>query len=352
MDNGNVGVFSVLGKEGVSLKDGEYLGKIQLVTVNREEKKVTGVYIKQKGILSGRLFIPFSGVEYFGQHTVTIKENYGQENHPGDIEEKDILEMPVITVTGTLLGKVESFTFERSTGRITQYILSGGILEDALRGKGLLKGDEVARIGKDVIITVAGVDENNLAEVEGEVEFEDWNTAEEDLATAQGEEPGDEEVQDQEIQDNLAENFAAARNSAEKSWQQVVQQSKKLTEEWANVLKDQADKLSGEAKELLTVSNKKLEKLNQVKDKWQSKLNIIQNKKEDELSVQLLEEIKNKTVSKTLYDADNQPIILPGEVITQQVLQKAIEKGKLHELFLLTAAKDVEDQLEKVEKEQ
>ncbi|MFZ7102340.1 MAG: PRC-barrel domain-containing protein [Peptococcaceae bacterium] len=354
MTETKIGVFNVLGKEAVSLKDGEYLGKIQGVMVNREEQRVTGIYIKQKGILSGKTFISFSGVGYFGEHTVTIKEDYQGENPGKEVEEKDILEMPVITITGTLLGNVDSFTFDSASGIITEYILTEGILQDTFRGKGLLKGDQVSRIGKDVIIAAAEVDESQLEEVEGEyIEIKDTYPAGAEDVRETGE---DAKELMKNTRDNLERGLETAKNTAEKTWQQVGQKTKKMTEDWAGVIKGQAGKLSGEAKEFLTeahsATNKQLEKLNQVKDKWQTKLTMIQNKKQDELSDQLLEEIKNKTVSEVLYDEENKPIIQPGEVITEQVLQKAAAKGKLHELFLLAAAKDVEDQIEKVEKEQ
>jgi len=356
MENNLVNVLGLLGKEVIALKDGSYLGKVQSIGINAGEKKVTGVFIKLKGILSGKIFVPFSGIQAFGDHGITLKEDFDTENTVKGVEEKEILEMPVITIDGTMLGKVDSFAFDKNSGAITEYILTEGLVRDTLKGKGLLRGESVSRIGKDVIIAAQEIDASSLEQVDSDyIDFKD--NLEESLGelnevTEEILSESKEELQDN--QESLEENIAAEKNAAEKSWQQTVQKVKKVTEELTGVIKQQADKVGGEAKELWSdaqaVSHKQLEKLNQVKEKWQEKLTSIQNKKQDEFSEQLMDEIKDKTVNSPLYDDGGNPIILPGQVINNVIVKQAMAKGKLHQLFVLAATKDVEEQIEKIEK--
>ena len=92
-----------------------------------------------------------------------------------------------------------------------------------------------------------------------------------------------------------------------------------------------------------------MEKLNQVKEVWEEKLNNIKSKPQEELGEQVLMEIKGKTIGKPLCDDQGEVIILPGQVNDDKLIKKAIENGKLHELFILIATKDVEDEIEKVD---
>ncbi|KJS84348.1 MAG: hypothetical protein JM58_10915 [Peptococcaceae bacterium BICA1-8] len=356
MENKFTNIQELLGKEVVALKDGSYLGKVQSIGIDAGEKKVIGVFIKLKGILSGKIFVPFSGIQAFGDHGITLKEDFDTENTAKGVEEKEILEMPVITIDGTMLGKVDSFAFDKSSGEITEYILTEGLVRDTLRGKGLLRGISVSRIGKDVIIAAKEVDASNLEQVEL-----DYIDSDDDLETGViqlnvEEEDTLREFKDEfkDTQENLKQSIEAGKNSAERGWQQTVQKVKKITEEWTEVIKQQADKVGDEAKELWSdaqaVSQKQLEKLNQVKEKWQVKLASIQHKKQDEFSEQLMDEIKDKTVNSPLYDDEGNPIILPGQEINNVIVKKAMEKGKLHQLFVLAATRDVEDQIEQIEK--
>ena len=97
------------------------------------------------------MFIPLDSIQGFGTHGITIKEEF----EPGNskvVEEKEILDMPVITTNGTLLGKIYDFGFDVETGQITQYILTEGLVKDTYRGKALIEASDVFRIGKDVVI--------------------------------------------------------------------------------------------------------------------------------------------------------------------------------------------------------
>ncbi|MFZ5942728.1 MAG: PRC-barrel domain-containing protein [Bacillota bacterium] len=351
MTASNVRVRSLMGKEVIYLKDGSFLGKVQSAVVNSGEKRVTGITIKLKGILSGKSFIPYSLIQSFGVHSITVKDEFDPEVMVKVSEEKEIIDMPVITITGTMLGNVDNFSFDQKDGSITQYILTGGIVHDSLEGKGILRGDQISRIGKDVIIANADVDENDLEELDVE-----YTEMQENISSALEQTKEiyeDAKGQLAKSQEKLEKGLENAKTSAENTWQQVGNKAKSITEEWTKKIKEQADKLSGEAKELFAEAQEatqiQLEKLNSVKNKWQEKLSNIKGKPQDEIGESLLNEIRNKTVSKVLYDNEGSPIIIPGQTINDAVLKKALEKGKIHELFMLAAAKDVEDEIEKIE---
>jgi len=347
MNEDGVRVQKLLGKEVIALKDGSFIGKIQSIVVNSNEKKVIGIYVKLKGLLSGRNFVPFSGIQAFGTHTVTTKENLESEAVEKGVEEKEIINMPVITIGGTMLGKVDDFTFDMKSGLIKEYILSGGLVQDTLRGKALLKGEDVSRIGKDVIVVLNEIDETALEELD---EYEDIKEGVVDTFNE-----AKENVQEifEESKKKVEEGINASKEAAESAWQQSLNKAKNVSEEWTNKIKEQADKVGDEAKGLWSdaqsTAHKQLEKLNQVKEKWQDKITNIRGKKQDELGENILKEIKGRTISKSLVDNAGEIIIEPGQVIDDDIIKKALEKGKIHDLFILAAAKDVEDEIEKVD---
>lgn len=349
MQENTVRVQSILGKEVITLKDGSFIGKIQAVATNPEEKKVVGVYVKLKGILSGKNFVPFSNIQAFGSHSVTLKEDYEPETSSKAPEEKDIIGMPIITIDGTLLGKVDDYTFDAESGVIKEYILSEGLVQDTLRGKGVLNNDKVSRIGKDVIVALADVDESGLEELDPL--YEDFSEEE----VNELEELADDAVEKiEEEKEEIQEVIDTSQEEADKAWQQSIKKAKDVSEKWTNKVKEQAEKVGEEAKELWSEAQstvmKQLEKLNHVREKWQEKLTKLGNTRQDELGEQLLNEIKGKTISKPLVDDLDNIIVEPGQIIDNEVITKAMEAGKLHDLFKLAAAKDVEDRIIEIEK--
>lgn len=346
MENNTVNIKHLLGKEVVALKDGSYYGKVQSVGINIEERKVTGLFIKLKGIFSGKIFIPFAGIQSFGEHGITLREDYEMDNMQKAVEEKEIFGMPVITFDGTLLGNVDSFAFDKMDGKITEYILTEGLVRDTLHGKALLRATCVARIGKDVIIAAKEVDCGDLEQIGNDGEMIDnFAGTFPEPYSIETEAEFEEDIKDSKVD--------AGKISAEKAWQQTLQQAKLITEELAEKIKSQAEKVGDEAKdfwiEAQNITQNQLEKFNQIKEEWQEKLTLIQQRKQDEFGQHLLDEIKDKTVSSPLYDDEGEPIILPGQVINNVVVKKAMEKGKLHQLFIITATKEVKDQIDKIE---
>jgi len=344
MINNEVKAQKYLGKEVITLKDGTYLGKVHSIVINAEEKRIIGITIKLKGLLSGKMFIPLDSIQGFGTHGITIKEEF----EPGNskvVEEKEILDMPVITTNGTLLGKIYDFGFDVETGQITQYILTEGLVKDTYRGKALIEASDVFRIGKDVVIVNSELEQLDMMDY-----YE--------------EEPDETEINPQwEIQEDK-ELSQEDHDDPEKYWEQTLSDAKKIAETWKATLKEQGSKLGAEAKEIKNTSQQmletflddaqkkiqeQLEKLNQVKEVWEEKLNNIKSKPQEELGEQVLMEIKGKTIGKPLCDDQGEVIILPGQVIDDKLIKKAIENGKLHELFILIATKDVEDEIEKVD---
>lgn len=346
MNGSGINAKSLLNREVVALRDGSYFGKVQSIGINTGTKMVTGLFIKPKGILSGKVFIPFSGIQSFGDYGVTIKEDFDIDNPIKTMEEKELLEMPVITVNGNLLGFVDNFTFDKTDGTIVEYILSEGLVRDTFRGKGVLPGSKVSRIGKDVIIAVEAVESLNFEEVSEDVES--FPSIIEDPIIKIDVEGPEIETEVQEDDDREEKERAI-----EKEWHRALQKVKIVSERLTEKIKVQANKVGDEAREFFAdaqnVTQKQLERLNRVIENWQGKLAVIQNKEDDKFNQQLLDEIKNKTVGCPLYDDEGNSIILPGQVIDSGVVKKAMEKGKLHQLFILVAAKDVEEQVEKVE---
>lgn len=313
-----------MGKEVLDLSSGSFLGRAQSITVHAHEQRVVGVTLKQKGLLGGKNIIPLANIKAFGSHTITVT---GLENVMA-LEGVDILNMSVVTIDGTVLGKVLDFIFEPDTGVITDYVLNGGILQDQPAKKGMLGGRHVVSIGRDVIIAQEKIDLADLVSYE-DTFGDSWQEIDE-LMEGMSADISDSDLEN-ELED-VVDDFAGKINKT------IDEMSEKLkevnTEEFADKIKLQANKLTDEAKELLELVKAKFA----AKDKAEPT--------EADLAGQIVEQLRGSTVDKPLLDAQGNVIIWPGQVIGLQEVRMAVQTGKLQELIGSTVALETSDDLE------
>lgn len=334
MTGKKIRALDAMGKETILLKDGSLQGKVQSLVVSEQERSVKGIYVRLKKLLNNLSYCPLEEVQAFGAQGVTIKAELIQENT--GLEYRDILGMPVITLDGSMLGKVDDYVFAAETGLIEEFVLSGGLVKDRFQGKANLSGERISLIGKDVILATADISDEDLS---GAVFF-----GEEDSSF--GNEENEEERKDfreniQEKKEFVGEKLSEGKKSAEKIWNQTMSTAKSLSERFMV----KAGELGSEAKE-------SLEKLNAKREQWQEKLTDAKKISKSDLGDKLLAELRGKSVSSSLHSEDSELIIEAGGTITDEVISKAIELEKTYELMQLAAAFDVASQIIEVEKKE
>jgi len=329
-----VRALDALGKETILLKDGSLQGKVQSLVVDEQQRSVKGIFVRLKKLLNNLSYSPLERIQAFGTQGVTLKDELVQDNTGSGY--RDILGMPVITLDGSMLGKIDDYIFDTETGLIEEYILSGGLVKDRFQGKANLSGERISLIGKDVILATADLSDEDLEEA---VFFGEEDP---DLIKDENEEERKDFRENlQETKEFVGEKFNEGKKSAEKIWNQTLSTAKSLSERF--VVK--AGELGAEAKD-------SLEKLNVKREQWQEKLKDAKKISKSDLGDKLLAELRGKTVSATLYSDDNELIVEAGATITDEVITKAIELEKTYELMQLVAACEVESQIIEVEKKE
>ena len=143
-----VNVGSIAGKDILNLENGTFVGKAQNILVNPADQHVAGVLLRQKGLLGSKNVLALENIKAFGSHTITLTNLSGVQAAEG----VNILNMPVVTIDGTVLGKIIDFAFDPANGQIEEYVLSGGLLKNQPVDKGVLRGEQISAIGRDVVI--------------------------------------------------------------------------------------------------------------------------------------------------------------------------------------------------------
>lgn len=342
-----VNIGSVIGKEILNLEDGAFLGRVQGINVDASEAKVIGIQIKQKGILGGKNIIPFESIKAFGSHTVTVSHLEGVMSSEG----RNILGMPVISVDGTILGKIMDYAFVPESGLIAEYVLKGGLMKDVLDDKGIVEAGKILSIGKDVVIAMEDIDNTDFKAPTEDV-YGDWKEIDDIIAELNDDELFD---LDDETDKRYEEQFDDLTNKINKTIGDVTTMIKKEvnTEELAGIIKEQADRIGGEARGFFDSMKDKLQQnkvdTDTLKQEFKNKVNSNKASKkednEDTLANQIVEQLKGSSVEKPLLDAEGNVIVWPGQVIGSEEVKQAIKAGKLQELIGLTSKVVADDEI-------
>jgi len=148
---------SLLGKSIITLDDAVKVGLVSEVWIDTQAQKVVavGFQVKGKATTQG---LPFSRIQVLGEDAILI---------PSAAVLTDILpeqysrlvDHEVITETGKRLGQIDDYYFDRTTGEVTNCLLSAGGIAGFLEGHSSLEGADILVIGKERTIVKAGAEE-------------------------------------------------------------------------------------------------------------------------------------------------------------------------------------------------
>lgn len=122
-----------------------------------------------KGLLGSKNVLALENIKAFGSHTITLTNLSGVQAAEG----VNILNMPVVTIDGTVLGKIIDFAFDPANGQIEEYVLSGGLLKNQPVDKGVLRGEQISAIGRDVVIAKENIALDDLYPPEEDT-YQSW----------------------------------------------------------------------------------------------------------------------------------------------------------------------------------
>jgi|GEM_PF-1560164 len=326
----------VVGKPVISL-DGEELGSVSRVIVDPAKGEVAGLTVGAKGWFKGEKGVEFEAVKSFGSYAVTVEQSgrvMPLDNLPPLeklTQDHNIYNRRIISPDGKLIGSIDDFYFNTGTGQIERYILTGGVIKNLFKGRASIPASSIASIGKDVIIAISSVEE-----------------------TIQKEETG--------LQDNLGqwreewkEDLEHWKDDFEKLWEKTRNKSAELYKTAGGKIGEAAHTGKGKSKEILSRTGKivaeKQEQLKDAYEMWLGRLQAIKTKPETPLGDGEIEALLGLKAAKTVTAGDGAVIIEANTEVSREIIEKAQKAGKIKELLISVATKDLEDKMESLEKE-
>ena len=157
----------------ISLEEGQQIGIVKGLIVDPVERKVAALIIEQKGWFKEQRFIPYHKIKSVGSDAITIEKSTGVERASGlpDIvkllrEKVVILGAKIMADNGTVLGFVDEYYVNLSTGTIAGLEFSGNLLNGMIKGRAFIDIAYVRTLGKEVVVvTSACLD--NIFKLEG-----------------------------------------------------------------------------------------------------------------------------------------------------------------------------------------
>lgn len=142
----------------VSLTGGDRLGRIDDVIFDAAKSAIVGVLVDRGGMFSKPKFLDASHVRAVGSDALTIDTETALTDYdPSALGTsaqpvKPLDGRPVLSEAGSIIGKIADIAVDTDTLQVPYFILSTGILDNALHGKPHLPLTLVQTIGADSVI--------------------------------------------------------------------------------------------------------------------------------------------------------------------------------------------------------
>ena len=319
-----VNVGSIMGKDILNLAEGTMIGKVCGVALT-PDNKVAGLKVKSKKIMGTMNVVPFENVKAFGA-TITVNDVDGT----ACADTRDALGKNVITVDGNLLGRVEELAFDAETGDIAEIVIKGELMDTMLDGRGILPGEKLVSIGKDVVIAVENITAEDFQTPAEEV-YGDWKELDELLEDIEKE---NEQImfEDIDVDDDTEDKVESTLEGFAKTMEETLKKLKdEVTSESFKEQTNQAiDRFSAEAKNLFGEMREWVKNIDT--DSIKSRITR-KEEPEDVLAADLVSQLENLTVAKPVLDEDGNVIVWPGQIIGKEEIKAALRGGRLQELL-------------------
>lgn len=143
----------------ISLEEGRQLGLIKGLVINSGAKKIAALIVEQKGLFGDQKFISFSKIRSVGEDVITVTHGttaQKADNLPEIIslvkEKQKIIGARIVTEGGTMLGVVDDYYVDLTSGKLVGLEFSGSYISGLIGGVAYLDIEYVLTIGKEMII--------------------------------------------------------------------------------------------------------------------------------------------------------------------------------------------------------
>jgi uncharacterized protein YrrD len=144
----------VIGLPLVSAQDDKKIGAVKGLVINPENGKFLGLIVSRDKLFGGKNIALIEDIKKIDDREVIIK-NENSLHSPDCIEDSikqiKIKNNKVITKSGDSLGEVRNFAIDLNYDTLSKIYVSGGIIEDLIRGELIIPWNQIISIKKDAI---------------------------------------------------------------------------------------------------------------------------------------------------------------------------------------------------------
>lgn len=162
----------LLGLPVISLEEGQQLGVVRELVVDKEDISIAAIIFSPKGFLKESRVLPFNRVHSIGSHAVTIAKitdvDKSWSQQLSRLTRRSLEGTRVISEQGNAIGTVDDLVINTETGKIVFLELSGKLIEGILRKQASLAAEFIKTMGKDVVV-VAKFAESSLVFTENRI---------------------------------------------------------------------------------------------------------------------------------------------------------------------------------------
>ena len=337
---------SVIGRDVLSLATGARIHSVKDILIGANNDRVVALLVDEGGLLGGSsTVVPFESISSFGRDAVIIEDETAVVAASTEPQVKVILDgnhkllgKTVYTEEGQKIGSIADLYFEDSSGRISGFEITGGLLGDIATGASYLPAEEVLLAGRDVVFTkpvaadtvqrqVGGlkgvmakagekIDEANEQSPEaalvGRRSGADVYDERGSIVIASGQRISAEHVERAKQTDNLDHLYRAAEAG---SAQEASQRTEQNVEKVRDTAADLWDKFTQKLGQVTDATGQRV-------DEQQTKARLTQ-----------INDAVGRPVTKVVLDRNDDVILNLGDIITHQAVQRADDAGLLDTLL-------------------
>lgn len=292
---------NLTGKQILIMQQGKFHGDVRGILMDSETLQAKGFNFTDD--TGNGTMLALDSVSSFSGDVVVTPDESGFVASEG----KSIVDMPVVTPTGTLVGHVCDFEID-ADGRLSEILVVGGFSGTRERGAALLQPDQISRMGEDVLLTNAETEALLFAPPEEGKYTTATNKAEEKK------EPG---MSNEEFFDVFGKKFSSSVNEIGSRLGSRVKQI-------------DTEHLNQEINRLTENVNRELGRFVEgIMDQFPSRRRDFN----DSDVMVIMKDLAGNTVSRQIYDKRGNIIIMPGQLITDDKVKQIIASEKVAELY-------------------
>ena len=170
-------VSEIIGLPVLALDTGRKVEDVDDVLFEPEQNRILALLVDRGGWFDGAKVVRFSAVQSIGDDAVVVPSERSitpVKAHP-DIKRaldshRVVSGMKVYSMGGDYLGRVSDMVVDEATGEVKGYEVTGGFVQETLRGKKFVPAPETTEVGQEVVFVPTETGERMEREVTGGIQ--------------------------------------------------------------------------------------------------------------------------------------------------------------------------------------